>query len=97
LIASRDAEDPTVEADVLGHANISTTSRYLKASRAGVTSYVQHLETPRAQQKKAAAKAAKTFSGKSSRRIRTPFAHGAPEGRAADASSAGKNRSKSLN
>jgi predicted transcriptional regulator len=64
-----------IVADVLGHASISTTSRYLKASRSGLTAYVHRFEAHRAEQRKAAENAAK----KKSRRIRTPFAHAAPE------------------
>jgi integrase len=36
-----------IVADVLGHADISTTSRYLKASRAGLKRYVERLEQHR--------------------------------------------------
>jgi integrase len=82
-----------IVADVLGHANISTTSRYLKASRAGLTTYVQQFEAHRAQQKKAAAKQQKAKPG----RIRTPFAHGGQEGRSAEGESTVRNGRKSLN
>jgi hypothetical protein len=54
---------------------------------------VHRFEAHRAEQKKAAENAAKKKSG----RIRTPFAHGAPDGRAADAETAAKTRAKSLN
>ncbi len=82
-----------IVADVLGHANISTTSRYLKASRAGLTTYVKQFEAHRAQQKQAAAKAAQQKTGT----IRTPFAHGASEGRSSAPGTTVKNRAKSLN
>ena len=36
-----------IVADVLGHSDISTTSRYLKASRAGLQRYVEHLDAHR--------------------------------------------------
>lgn len=86
-----------IVADVLGHANISTTSRYLKASRAGLAPYVQRFEQHRKQQQAAAEKAAKKAAKKKSGRIRTSFAHGAAERRSTAASAAAKNRAKSLN
>jgi integrase len=82
-----------IVADVLGHANISTTSRYLKASRAGLTSYVQRFEQHRKQQRVAAKKAANKKAGG----IRTPFAHGEAEGAGGEPGTAIKNRAKSLN
>jgi integrase len=38
-----------IVADILGHANISTTSRYLKATRAGLSRYMGQLEVHRKQ------------------------------------------------
>jgi integrase len=64
-----------IVADVLGHANISTTSQYLKASRAGLKQYVQRLEVHRQQlataQKQAAAQQRRAKTRKDSYVIRT--------------------------
>jgi predicted transcriptional regulator len=73
-----------IVADALGHANISTTSRYLKASRAGLTIYLQRFEQHRKQQQVAAKKAAKKGIRQDSHIIRTR----GPEGRSGKAGTA---------
>jgi predicted transcriptional regulator len=73
-----------IVADVLGHANISTTSRYLKASRAGLKQYMQRLEEHRehvaAQKKADEKKAARKQRNAKRAAIRTSFAHAAENG-----------------
>ena len=88
-----------IVADVLGHANISTTSRYLQASRAGLKHYMLRLEEHRhetAEQKKEAARRQKRQRAKAGR-IRTLFAHDAAQGQVSAAERTAKNRAKSLN
>lgn len=64
-----------IVADVLGHANISTTSQYLKASRAGLKTYMQRLEEHRiqmaAERKKAARQQRRAKARNDSHTIRT--------------------------
>jgi len=78
-----------IVADVLGHANISTTSRYLKASRTGLATYLHRFAQHRKDQQAAAKE--KSFG------FRTAFAHGASEGRSRDAVSPATKGPKSLN
>lgn len=58
-----------IVAAVLGHADISTTSRYLKASRAGLAPYMKGLEAHRAQRQRP------NRRKRSSEQRRSRFAH----------------------
>ena len=78
---------------VLGHADISTTSRYLKTTRVGLKAYMQQLEAHRAHVADATRTQKKTSAGT----IRTSFAHGVKTSDAGDTGSPAKTVGKSLN
>jgi integrase len=86
-----------IVADVLGHANISTTSRYLKASRAGLKQYVQRFEEHRREVAEHQKKATQTQQRTKGVGIRTSFAHAPAAGPENAAVARAENPSKLLN